>query len=105
MPLPRPIRILHVEDNPRDAEIIRHKLEVEGVSCDIVLAGSREAFDAALSRETFDLVLCDDNLLNYNGTLRRANEIRPEAPVIIMSGTVGEAEAVQCLHSGATDVS
>jgi PAS domain S-box-containing protein len=101
----RPIRILHLEDSQRDAEIIRHKLEVEGVWCDIVLADSQESFDAALTRQTFDLVLCDYNLPNYDGisALKRAKEMRPDAPVIIISGTVGEDEAVQCLHSGATD--
>ncbi len=31
-----PLRVLHLEDNPRDAEVVRHKLDVEGVPCDIL---------------------------------------------------------------------
>jgi hypothetical protein len=34
----RPIRMLHLEDSPRDAELVRHKLEAEGLSCNITLA-------------------------------------------------------------------
>jgi PAS domain S-box-containing protein len=94
-----------LEDNPRDAEIIGHKLAIGGVLCDIALAGSRESFDAALARQPFDLILCDYNLPGYDGlsALTRAREVRPDAPVIIISGTVGEDEAVKCLHAGATD--
>ena len=38
----RLVRLLHLEDNPRDAEIISHRLNQGGVSCDIVLVNSRE---------------------------------------------------------------
>jgi PAS domain S-box-containing protein len=94
-----------LEDNPRDAEIIGHKLAIGGVPCDIALAGSEEHFEAALARQPFDLILCDYNLPGYDGlrALTRARAIRPDAPVIIISGTVGEDEAVKCLHAGATD--
>ncbi len=34
----RPIRVLHLEDSPRDAEMIRHRLDVEDVACDILVA-------------------------------------------------------------------
>jgi two-component system cell cycle sensor histidine kinase/response regulator CckA len=101
----RPIRVLHLEDSLRDAELIRGKLDLAGVSCDVVLTNSRESFDAALRRQSFDLVLCDYNVPGYDGVsaLTRVKEVQPEAPVIIISGTVGEEEAVKCLHAGATD--
>lgn len=101
----RPIRVLHLEDSPRDADLIGHKLDVDGVCCEIVLTHSEESFNAALARESFDLVLCDYNLPGYDGisALKRAKEVRPDAPVIIISGTVGEDEAVKCLQAGATD--
>jgi PAS domain S-box-containing protein len=101
----RPIRVLHLEDNPRDAEIIGSRLDVDALPCDIELTSTQEAFDAALARERFDLILCDYNLPGYDGltALKRAKEIHPDVPVIIISGTVGEDDAVKCLHSGATD--
>ena len=30
--MPRPLRVLHLEDSPRDAEIVRHRLDVAGLS-------------------------------------------------------------------------
>src|ERR1700731_1320152 len=57
-----PLRVLHLEDSPRDAEMVGHKLDVEGVSCNILLANSKDSFKAALTREPFDLILSDYNL-------------------------------------------
>src|ERR1700682_5093471 len=101
----RPLRVLHLEDSPRDAEMVRHKLDVEGVSCDILLANSKDSFEAALTREPFDLILSDYNLPGYDGitALKHAQETQPDVPVILISGTVGEEEAVKCLQIGATD--
>lgn len=101
----RPIRVLHLEDNPHDAELIRQKLKAEGLSCEIVWVDRKEAFETALAREAFDLVLADYNLPDCSGmsALGRVREKQPELPVIVISGTVGEEEAVECLKAGATD--
>ena len=101
----RPLRVLHLEDSPRDAELIRHQLEVEGVSCDILLVDSKDSFEAALTQEPFDLILSDYNLPGYDGitALKQAQATQPDVPVILISGTVGDEEAVKCLHLGATD--
>jgi two-component system cell cycle sensor histidine kinase/response regulator CckA len=101
----RPIRVLHLEDSPRDAEVIQHRLEVENVHCDFVVASDRESFEAALESESFDLIISDYNLPGYGGiaALGRAQEKQPDAPVIIISGSIGEDEAVRCLQTGATD--
>jgi two-component system cell cycle sensor histidine kinase/response regulator CckA len=101
----RPIRVLHLEDNPLDAELVQHKLDVEGLTCDIATAHSQGGFEAALARETFDLIISDYSLPGYDGiaALKWAQEKQPDTPVIIISGTLGEEEAVQCLKIGATD--
>jgi CheY-like chemotaxis protein len=103
--MPSPLRVLHLEDSPRDAEVIRHKLAAEGVSCDITLVSTKDGFEAALRRELFDLILCDYNLAGYDGVaaLTYAQQARPDVPVILISGTVGDEEAVRCLQLGATD--
>src|ERR1700722_6574251 len=100
-----PLRVLHLEDSPRDAEMVRHKLDDEGVSCDIFLASNKDSFEAALMREPFDLILSDYNLPGYDGVaaLKQAQQIQPDVPVILISGTVGEEDAVRVLHFGATD--
>jgi two-component system cell cycle sensor histidine kinase/response regulator CckA len=101
----RSIRVLHLEDSPRDAEMIRHRLEVADVSWDIVLANSKDSFEAALTLEPFDLIISDYNLPGYDGVtaLKQAQTTQPDVPVILISGTVVEEEAVRCLQIGATD--
>jgi PAS domain S-box-containing protein/diguanylate cyclase (GGDEF)-like protein len=105
MPLNRPIRVLHLEDDPRDAELIRGKLKEDGLAVDIVWTNGRREFETALQGKQFDVVLSDFNLPDYDGlsALKSVRRIHPELPVIVISGTVGEDEAVECLKAGATD--
>jgi PAS domain S-box-containing protein len=103
--MPGPLRVLHLEDNPRDAELVRHRLDVGGLSCDILLASSQDSFEAALTREHFDLIISDYNLPGYDGVtaLKQAQATQPDVPFILISGTVDEDQAVKCLQIGATD--
>jgi len=50
-------------------------------------------------------VLCDYNLPAYDGlqALTLARETQPDAPVIVITGTLSEDEAVECVKAGATD--
>jgi two-component system cell cycle sensor histidine kinase/response regulator CckA len=97
--------VLHLEDDPRDADLVRHQLVMAGVACEILLVNSKADFEAALTRERFDLILSDYDLPDYDGitALAHAHLVHPDVPVIIISGTVGEKEGVRCLHLGATD--
>jgi two-component system, cell cycle sensor histidine kinase and response regulator CckA len=101
----RALRLLHLEDSPRDAAIIHHRLEAEGVACDIILATGKESFETALTQEPFDLIISDYNLPGYDGitALKQAQAAQPDVPVILISGTVGEEQAVTVLQMGATD--
>jgi PAS domain S-box-containing protein len=99
-----PIRILHLEDSDDDAELIGHKLKAE-MPCEITVVSSRERFEAAVAQGSFDLVLCDHNVPGYAGlaALRTARRTMPDTPVIMISGSIGEEQAVESLHMGATD--
>jgi CheY-like chemotaxis protein len=55
----RPLRVLHLEDSPRDAEIVRHRLHVDGLACNILVANGKDSFEAALAGEHFDLIISD----------------------------------------------
>jgi hypothetical protein len=85
--------------------MLHDALKTGGVSADIVLVTSKERFEAALAGDSFDIILSDYNVPGYDGiaAVKLAHETRPETPVIVVSGTVGEEEAVKCLHFGATD--
>jgi two-component system, cell cycle sensor histidine kinase and response regulator CckA len=99
------LRILHLEDNSFDAELMQTQLEAEGVSCTIKRVETREAFLSALEKEQFDLVISDFTLPSFDGVsaLSLCRESKPDVPFIFVSGTIGEESAVQSLKSGATD--
>jgi PAS domain S-box-containing protein len=97
--------VLHLEDNPKDAELIQSALENQGFICDVVLAQTREQFEKAITQGTFDLVLSDHSLPDYDGltALTLLREKQPQTPFILVSGSLGEEQAVDSLKSGATD--
>jgi PAS domain S-box-containing protein len=99
------IRTLHLEDDPADAELIKGKLHAQGLNCRITWAQDRRSFEAALQDGAFDLILCDYHLPDFDGlgALTHAKARHPEVPVIFVTGTIGEEEAVKCLRQGATD--
>jgi PAS domain S-box-containing protein len=106
MPAAKPrIQILHLEDNPIDAELIHELLAVDGLASDFMRVAGRKDFEAALSAGTFDAVLADYNVPDYDGkaALKFAKQQQPAVPVIVISGSLGDEAAVQCLKQGATD--
>ena len=104
-PKPRAIRILHLEDSQRDAELIGDALLAGGIDCDVEVVMSRIAFEAALQGQPPQLVLLDYNVAGYDGraALRTVRSLHPDVPVIFVSGSLGEEAAIDCLHLGATD--
>ena len=101
----RPLRILHLEDNPNDAELIRALLEAEGFVVTVSQVSTKNGFAASIEKESFDLILSDHTLPSFNGksALKLARQTCPETPFIFVSGTLGEEAAIDSLKEGATD--
>lgn len=101
----RPLHILHLEDNPRDAELIQGMLESDGIVCDVTRAETEADFAARIDEGGFDLILTDFTLPSFDGlsALRIARERCPDVPFIFVSGTLGEEVAVEALKDGAVD--
>ena len=100
-----PVLILYLEDNPRDAELVQDTLLQTGLVYELQMASCRAEYEAALAATQFDLVLSDFRLPDYDGlaALALAREKQPAVPFIIISATLGEEQAVNCLLRGATD--
>jgi signal transduction histidine kinase len=100
-----PLRILHLEDDPNDAALVRSTLENGGIICAITCVQSRADFVAALERGGVDLILSDFSLPAFDGlsALEIARARCPDIPFILVSGTLGEERAIDSLKSGATD--
>ena len=99
------LRILSLEDDPNDTELIQAALEAEGLTCKMVRVDTQAAFRAYLEKGEIDLILADYTLPSFDGlsALRLAMSTLPEAPFIFVSGTLGEEVAIEALQIGATD--
>jgi DNA-binding NarL/FixJ family response regulator len=101
----RALRILHLEDDPLDAELIHATLTDGGIECEMAQVQTRTQFAAALEGGGFDLILADYSLPAFDGlsALKVAQEVRPEVPFVLVSGALGEERAIEALKEGATD--
>ena len=99
------LRLLHLEDNPVDAELILATLNEGGIPCEADRVDRRETFVAALKDGRIDLILADYSLPGFDGitALALARQLRPDIPFIFVSGTLGEELAIDAMHRGATD--
>jgi len=99
------LRIVHLEDDPRDCELIAKRLAAEGLDCEIIQARTRSELEAALAGPNVELVLCDYTLPSCSGiqAFETTRNLRPELPFVFVSGTIGEERAVDSLRMGATD--
>jgi len=99
------LQILHLEDDPTDAELVEATLRREGVACNILVVATRSDFVAALDQGGIDLVLADFSLPDFDGMrgLAIVRERYPYMPFVFVSGRLGEEAAIESLRSGATD--
>ena len=100
-----PLRVLHLEDDARDTELVQATLEGEGIQSELTRVEREQDFLAALKRESLDLILADYTLPSFDGlsALRIAQQHSPDVPFIFVSGTLGEDVAIEALKTGATD--
>jgi PAS domain S-box-containing protein len=105
MRITHPLRLLSVEDDPKDTELIQGLLETEGIVCEVTRVDTEAALLASLEQGGIDLVLADYTLPLFDGisALKFTVKARPEVPFIFVSGTLGEEVAIEALKLGATD--
>jgi len=98
------VRILHLEDDDMDAELIEATLGA-GMDCEVRRVVTRAEFTEALEAGGFDVILADYALPSFSGpaALTAARTRHPELPFIFLSGTLGDERAVDTLKAGATD--
>jgi signal transduction histidine kinase len=99
------LRILLLEDDPSDAELVQATLEADQLVCDVNVIKTRAEFLTGLESQQIDLVLADYKLPSFDGlsALKLLLSIRPDLPFIFVSGTFGEESAIEALKIGATD--
>jgi PAS domain S-box-containing protein len=105
MSVGRKLRILSIEDDPKDAELIQDLLETGNIACEVTRVDTQAALMASLEQGGVDLILADYSLPSFDGfsALKVATKFCPDVPFIFVSGTLGEEVAIEALKFGATD--
>jgi PAS domain S-box-containing protein len=99
------LHILHLEDEPDFAELVRCLFEQDQLDAELLRVGDRPSFIRQLEAGKFDAIISDYHLPSFTGleALVMAKAKRPHTPFILVSGTIGEQAAIDSLKAGATD--
>lgn len=99
------LRLLLAEDSEDDAVLILNALQRYGYECQHLRVMTAVDFKSALTEQRWDVILCDYVMPSFDAlaALEIAQDMAPDIPVIVVSGTVGEDVAVASLKHGASD--
>lgn len=100
-----PLRLLIAEDDPDDLDLCLRDLKKSKIDFRTDVASTREGFVGKLREKPFDVVLSDYRMKGWTGmdALAAVKEICPDVPFILISGTLGDELAVECIKLGVTD--
>ena len=104
-----PLKILLLEDDSDDADLIKLQIKHGGIDFTSIVVDSKEGFVDGLNNFHPDVILSDHSLPKFNSAEAlkifkqhsKANNFH--APFILITGTVSEEFAVQCIKDGAAD--
>jgi PAS domain S-box-containing protein len=97
--------ILLVEDDPADVALVELNLRRSGMNFLLHHVQKREDLIRALQTVRYDVILTDYTLPGLNGleTLDMAQQLAKGTPCIIVTGSINEETAVECMKAGAAD--
>jgi signal transduction histidine kinase len=99
------LRLLLVEDNTSDSELILHAMASGGFALDHDVVQTVEEFTQKIRKNSYAVVLADYRLPGWNGmdTLEILRHEGFDIPVMLVTGALGEERAVECMRRGAAD--
>ncbi|MEP7358077.1 MAG: PAS domain S-box protein, partial [Anaerolineales bacterium] len=99
------LRVLLLEDVVSDADPALRELRQAGLAVTSLRVETEADFARALAEFAPDLILADYSLPQFDGlsAIQLAQSRRPDLPIIMLSGSLGEERAIESLKLGATD--
>src|SRR5258706_16260247 len=99
------LSVLNVEDSEKDMALLARHLREAGYDLVLDRVDTNESMMAALKSREWDVILCDYSMPQFDAlaALALVKEMTLDIPLIIISGTIGEASAVEAMRAGAQD--
>lgn len=98
-----------LEDSAEDVHLVERELKRADISFSITVVDGRNAFEVALRTLKPDVILSDHALPSFNSIealkifKQRQSELKLSAPFILVTGSISEEFAVQCIKAGVDD--
>ncbi|MCK4813508.1 MAG: response regulator, partial [Candidatus Marinimicrobia bacterium] len=99
------LHILILEDIPSDAELARRELNTVLKDYTVQVVDTEEGFVQSLRTFKPDLIISDYQLPTFDGlsALKITQEKFLSTPFVILTGSMNEDTAVECIKAGADD--
>jgi two-component system sensor histidine kinase UhpB len=99
------INLLILEHDENDLELLLYELKKGSLDFVPKIVGTKEQFTRALMESIPDIILSDYSLPGFDGVaaFQLKQQVCPDVPFIIVSGTIGEENAVDLIKNGVTD--
>ena len=105
LPLPEPLKILLLEDDPADAELVQRLLKKDNPAYRYALAVDKASYLQLLGEFRPDIILSDNSLPQFSAldALQETRQRFTDIPFILVTGTVSDEFAANIIKSGADD--
>jgi len=99
------LRVLLIEDDDSDVELIKHELEMFGFPFRLERIQTEAELRREMDTETPDIILSDHGLPSFSGfkALQIVRELHPKLPFIFVSGSNDQGMIEEMYEEGATD--
>src|SRR6266511_3311066 len=100
-----PLRVLLLEDRDSDAVLATRELERAGLACETRRVQTEDEFRRELGAFAPDIVLADYSIPGFGGmaALEILQRTAPLTPLIVVTGSLDEETAAECIKAGAAD--
>ena len=97
------INVLILEHDANDIELLQYQLKKSDLNHTAIVVQTKQDYTGALTQFGPDIILSDYSLPAFDGlsAFRIKQEIAPDLPFIIVSGTIGEENAVELIKAAA----
>lgn len=102
---PQLLRTLIVDDSENDVQLIVRELKKGGYNPSYERVETATEMKKALKANAWDIILCDYKMPKFNApsAITLLKKTKTDIPLFIVSGSIGEETAVECMRLGAQD--